>query len=125
MKALVVDDSRATRVILKRILSQVGFEELHEAANGQEAVALLDTLGEVDVALVDWNMPVMNGYELVRTVRSKARWDGLRLMMVTSENEADRIVAALELGADEYLMKPFGAEDVRDKLALLGMEVSR
>jgi two-component system chemotaxis response regulator CheY len=72
--------------------------------------------------LVDWNMPVMNGYEFVKAVRSFERFDAIPLMMVTTETEMDRVLAALEAGANEYVMKPFTKEMILDKLAILGLE---
>ncbi|HUA60983.1 MAG TPA: response regulator [Verrucomicrobiae bacterium] len=120
-KALVVDDSRAVRMILSKTLRELGFEVL-QAANGVEALDVMARNGEsVQLALVDWNMPEMNGIELVRRLRAQSRYDRLRLMMVTTETEIERITAALEAGANEYIMKPFSREVVEDKLRLLGV----
>jgi two-component system, chemotaxis family, chemotaxis protein CheY len=124
MNALIVDDSRTTRMVLKRILRDVGFTELHEAADGQEALEKLAAIDAPQLALVDWNMPVMNGLELVKAVRSRPEYEGLRLMMVTTESEMEQILTALDAGANEYLMKPFNADDLRDKLRLLGIGAS-
>lgn len=123
MRAMIVDDSKTTRRILSRILKAVGFDEVHEAGDG---VAALDVLREVecpDLALIDWNMPEMNGYELVKIIRMRKDFDELPLMMVTTESEADRVIAALEAGANEYVMKPFTEDMIRDKLEILGIEV--
>lgn len=122
MRALVIDDSRTTRRILARILTQVGFDELHEAGDGQDAIEVLERIGPVDLALVDWNMPVMNGYELVRAVRARPEWSSVCLLMVTTESGIEEVSAALDAGANEYLMKPFNAGDLKGKLALLGIE---
>jgi two-component system chemotaxis response regulator CheY len=75
----------------------------------------------VDLLLVDWNMPVMNGYELVRAVRANPVLCEVRIMMVATETSLSQVALALEAGADEYLMKPFVKESVFDKLAILGM----
>ena len=120
MKALVVDDSKAMRSILKRILKDLGFE-VFEAANGQEGLERLAKVGAPDLALVDWNMPEMNGLEFVRAVRSDPAYNNLRLMMVTTETETERVAAALEAGANEYIMKPFPKDALIEKLTMLGI----
>ncbi|MCB9616711.1 MAG: response regulator [Sandaracinus sp.] len=121
MEALVIDDSRTMRKILGKILSRVGFSVVHEAGDGVEALETLRRIGPVALALVDWNMPHMNGYDFVRLVRSRRDFDALRLMMVTTETEAERVYAALEAGADEYVMKPFTEEVILGKLEILGL----
>jgi two-component system, chemotaxis family, chemotaxis protein CheY len=120
MHALVVDDSRAMRSILSHILRQLGFE-VSEAANGRDALNQLGQFGRFDLALVDWNMPEMNGLEFVRQVRSDSRHNELRLMMVTTETEMSQVATALQQGANEYVMKPFTKEIIQDKLELLGL----
>ena len=120
MRALIVDDSRATRSVIKKILIEVGFE-VFEAAHGVEALQRLKDLGQPDVLLVDWNMPEMNGYDLVCAVRGDHQYDKVPLMMVTSETEMSQMARALEAGANEYVMKPFTKEAISDKLALLGL----
>jgi len=118
MRALVIDDSRAMRVILKSILSGLGYETM-EAGNGQEGWDTLRKSGPFTLALVDWNMPIMNGYDFVRTVRADHSHDAMRIVMVTTEVETSQICKALEAGANEYVMKPFTKEVLRDKLSLL------
>ncbi|GGS86378.1 chemotaxis protein CheY [Planobispora rosea] len=119
--ALVIDDSRAMRLILRRIVTQLGFE-VHEAGNGREALELLETLDPMpQVALIDWNMPEMNGLEFVTAVRSQERFRRMTLMMVTTESEHGQIVRALAAGAHEYVIKPFTPEAIAEKLALLGL----
>ena len=120
MKALVIDDSKAMRSILKRILKDLGFE-VFEAANGQEGLERLAKVGAPDLALVDWNMPEMNGLEFVRAVRSDPAYNNLRLMMVTTETEPECVAAALEAGANEYIMKPFPKDAFIEKLTMLGI----
>lgn len=120
MRALVVDDSRTMRRIVVRILGQLGYET-SEAGNGREALDLLEA-GEVyDLACIDWNMPVMDGLELVVAVRERLDWRALTLMMVTTESEHGQIVRALAAGAHEYMIKPFTPDAIRDKLELLGL----
>jgi two-component system, chemotaxis family, chemotaxis protein CheY len=121
MRAIVVDDSRAMRLILKRIVGQIGFE-VFEAEDGQAALDLLGTLDPLpNLALVDWNMPNMNGLEFVTAVRADARFREMTLVMVTTESEQSQIVRALAAGAHEYVIKPFTQGAMVEKLALLGL----
>jgi two-component system chemotaxis response regulator CheY len=120
VKALVIDDSKAMRSILKKILGEIGFEVI-QAGNGRQALEGLQRVGEFDIALVDWNMPEMNGYEFVCAVRDDEAFDGMLLMMVTTETEMSQVIKALEAGANEYVMKPFTKEVVVEKLELLGL----
>jgi len=125
MLTMVIDDSRAMRLILKRIVAQLGFEVV-EAANGKEAMDYLTTTlaGGTEIpglALVDWNMPEMNGLEFVTAVRAEPRLRSMTLMMVTTESEQSQIVRALAAGAHEYVIKPFTPDAIIDKLALLGL----
>lgn len=119
MKVLIIDDSRATRSFIKRMLTNVGFETF-EADNGQTALMVLSENRDIDLALVDWNMPVMNGLEFVKTVRQEPECEELLIMMVTTETEMDRVMQAVEAGANEYLMKPFTEDLLKEKLDLLG-----
>jgi two-component system chemotaxis response regulator CheY len=120
MRALIVDDSRATRTLIGRILRSLGFEVV-EASDGSEGLARLDETGGVDLALVDWNMPGMNGIDFVRAVRRQAAYDPMRVMMVTTENELENITLALEEGANEYVMKPFTRSVIAQKLEMMGL----
>ena len=118
--ALVVDDSSTTRMILKKILSAHGVDTV-EAANGSEALEQMSRHDEIRLALVDWNMPVMNGFEFIVEARKESRFDDVVMMMVTTESEIDKVAAALKAGANEYLMKPFTKDILAEKLLLLGM----
>lgn len=120
MRALIVDDSRATRTIIRRMLTEVGFEVV-EATDGVDALRRLKEIGQADVLLVDWNMPEMNGYDLVCAIRGDHHYDKVPLMMVTSETEMGQMAKALEAGANEYVMKPFTKAVIAAKLALLGV----
>jgi len=120
MKALVVDDSRAIRMIIARQLISLGFSTV-QAADGEEALAAVTASGPFDVALVDWNMPVMNGLDFVRAIRSDRAHDEMAIMMVTTESEQSQVLAAIAAGASEYLMKPFSPESIEEKLAILGI----
>jgi two-component system, chemotaxis family, chemotaxis protein CheY len=118
--ALVVDDSRAIRMILTRMLSDYGYEVL-QAGDGRQALSALSEKPDVSLAMVDWNMPEMNGLEFVQQVRADQSRAGLRIVMVTTETQMDQMVTALEAGADEYVMKPFNKEIIEDKLRLIGV----
>jgi two-component system chemotaxis response regulator CheY len=121
MRALVIDDSRAMRRIVGRILVDLGYDVV-EAGDGQEALDVLTSGAPLpDLACVDWNMPVMDGLTFVSKVREHREWRSLTLMMVTTESEQSQIVRALAAGAHEYLIKPFTADALRDKLLLLGL----
>ena len=120
MRALVIDDSRAMRRIVDGILTGLGFE-VRQAGDGRQALDVLDEGWVPDLVTVDWNMPVMDGLQFVSAVRANPGWRSVTIMMVTSESEQTQIVKALAAGAHEYLIKPFTADAVRDKLALLGV----
>jgi len=109
------------RLILRRIVSQLGFEVI-EAEDGKAALDLLGTVDEVPkLALIDWNMPNMNGLEFVIAARDDARLRDMTLVMVTTESEHGHIVRALAAGAHEYVIKPFTTDAMIEKLALLGL----
>lgn len=120
MQALVVDDSRAMRSILARLMTGLGFE-VSQAGDGAQALAALEAGLRPHVALVDWNMPVMDGLTFIKTVRSREELRDISLMMVTTESEQAQIVRALAAGAHEYVIKPFSDEVIAGKLALLGL----
>ncbi len=121
MTALVLDDSRAMRGVLAKILGRLGFQAV-EAGNGIEALAAMEREGErIQLILADWNMPVMNGLEFVKALRAQGRFAAVPVVMVTTETSADQMLDALNAGANEYIMKPFTAEMVEAKLRLLGI----
>ncbi len=119
MHCLIVDDSRAMRRILRTIVQRLGYETV-EAENGRIGVERLHETSDVGLALVDWNMPEMNGLEFVQAVRSEDRYQNVKLVMVTSETDPSRMVRALMSGADEFAMKPFTEQILVDKLKLIG-----
>jgi two-component system chemotaxis response regulator CheY len=121
MRVILVDDSRAMRMILRRIVGQLGFE-IMEAEDGQAALDAVNGSEQVpDLALIDWNMPRMNGLELVAALRDDPRTRNMTLVMVTTEGEQSQIVRALAAGAHEYVIKPFTSDSMVEKLALLGL----
>lgn len=108
------------RMILGKTLKEIGFE-ITEAGDGQQALDRLNQGEQVDLMLVDWNMPVMNGYELVCAVRANMLLSNIRIMMVTTETSIANVEKALAAGANEYLMKPFTKELLLEKLSMLGL----
>jgi len=120
-KALVVDDSKTIRIILGRILKELGYE-VCEAGNGKEALKVMESQkAAVNLVLADWNMPEMNGLELLKQLRQDPDLASLKVIMVTTETELDHVVSALEAGANEYVMKPFTRDILREKLELVGI----
>jgi len=118
--AIVVDDSRAIRMILGRTLRELGYE-VREAGNGIDALAALSDGPPADLVMADWNMPVMDGLELLRKIRSSPDFAAVPVVMVTTEAEIDQMAMALEAGATEYIMKPFTKEILADKLRVAGL----
>jgi two-component system, chemotaxis family, chemotaxis protein CheY len=118
-QALIIDDSRAMRSILRRQLTQLGFE-VFEACDGREGMSELRRHAGARLALVDWNMPEMNGHEFVKAVRAERQFDAVCLVMVTSEVATPIMALALSAGADDFFMKPFSGEMLREKLQQLG-----
>lgn len=119
-KALVVDDSSTVRSIITKMLTAWGIPSV-QAGNGQEALTVLNQNKDVNLALVDWNMPVMNGIEFVRQARQNKDFHAMKIVMVTTETEMTQVVAALEAGVDEYIMKPFTKEIFEEKLMMIGI----
>ena len=122
-RAMVVDDSRAVRMLITRALRGFGFEVM-EAANGRDALEALDAAeAPMELILTDWNMPEMNGLELVKEIRTRTRFAATPVIMVSTETERDQMVVALAAGATEYVMKPFTSESLAGKLRMVGLPV--
>ena len=120
MKALVIDDSRTIRMMLKKFLAMEGFDTLYEAGDGREALDKLKAVGPVDLALVDWNMPVMDGLDFVKSVRQDKQYGAMRLMMITTESQPEQVQAAMAAGANAFITKPFTNDVLRIKLDSMG-----
>uniref|UniRef100_A0A7C4JQ98 Response regulator n=1 Tax=Thermodesulfobacterium geofontis TaxID=1295609 RepID=A0A7C4JQ98_9BACT len=114
-KILVVDDSKAIREIERKYLEELGFEVL-EAENGEKALKILEENPDIKLILLDWHMPVMNGYEFLLKLRSNPKWTDIKVMMVTTENQQKSVIEAIMAGANEYLMKPFDKEMLEVKV---------
>ena len=115
MKILVVDDMSTMRRIVKNILKQLGFNNLEEAENGQEALTKLkaDTYGFV---VSDWNMPVMMGIDMLRAIRADEALKKNPVLMVTAEAQKENLMEAVQAGVSNYVVKPFTAETMQDKI---------
>ncbi len=121
-KALVVDDSKAIRQIERKYLEELGFEVL-EAEHGKEALEVLNEHPDVSLILLDWHMPVMNGYEFLKVLRSNPKYQDIKVMMVTTENQQKSVIDAIMAGANEYLMKPFDKEMLETKIRFIFEEI--
>lgn len=118
---LVVDDSKTIRMVLRKILRELG-HEVCEAGDGQEALKVMETAKDsIKVVLTDWNMPVMNGLDLLKHLRKDPALASLIIIMITTETETENMMAALEAGANEYVMKPFTKEILKEKLEMVGI----
>jgi two-component system chemotaxis response regulator CheY len=115
MKIMVVDDMSTMRRIVKNILKQLGFGNVEEAENGQEALAKMraDRFGFV---VSDWNMPVMSGIELLRAIRADGALKDIPVLMVTAEAQKENIIEAVQAGVSNYIVKPFTAETLQEKM---------
>jgi len=124
MKIMSVDDSKATRLFIKRAIDVLGFEFL-EAANGKEGLEILEKeKGKVNLILLDWNMPVMDGMEMLEILKSSDLFKDIPVTVVSTELERQKISEAVNKGAKNYLIKPFTQEDLIGKIMEnLGMEL--
>lgn len=115
MKILVVDDFSTMRRIVKNVLKQIGFENIEEAEDGAQALAKLRT-GGFGFMVSDWNMPNMDGLQLLKAVRADAALKSLPVLMVTAEAEKHMVVTAIQAGVNNYVVKPFTAEIFKEKM---------
>jgi two-component system, chemotaxis family, chemotaxis protein CheY len=115
VKVLVVDDMSTMRRIVKNVLRQIGFSDIVEAENGQEALGKLKS-GDFGLVVSDWNMPVMQGIDLLRAVRADPTLKALPFLMVTAEAQKENIIEAVQAGVSNYIVKPFTAEALQEKL---------
>lgn len=115
MNALVVDDSAAMRRMQQKALEALGFV-VQVAKDGREAMQILHATEACDLVLTDWHMPELDGIGLVQEIRQDARWCRLRVIMVTSDAVMNSVQQALDAGVDDFLMKPFSAEALADRV---------
>jgi two-component system chemotaxis response regulator CheY len=115
MTVLIVDDYKTMLRIIRNLLKQIEFNNVDEAADGGEALAKLRA-GNYGLVISDWNMVPMTGLQLLQEVRADPRLKALPFIMVTAESKADNVVAAKQAGVSNYIVKPFNAETLRDKI---------
>lgn len=115
MKILIVDDFSTMRRIIKNLLRDLGFNNTHEADDGNTALPLLKG-GNFDFLITDWNMPGMQGIDLLRAVRADPNLSALPVLLVTAEARRDQIVLAAEAGVNGYIVKPFTAQTLKEKI---------
>jgi two-component system chemotaxis response regulator CheY len=115
MKILIVDDFPTMRRIVRNIFKQLGFENFEEAEDGAQAYAKLKT-GGFGFVVSDWNMPNMDGFEFLKKVRSDPELKNMPFLMVTAEAEKDKVITAIKAGVSNYVVKPFTAEILKEKM---------
>lgn len=120
MRALVLDDEDDVRHLLGLMLGRLGFA-VSEGAHGEEGLEILRNSTPVDVILLDWRMPVMDGPAFLRATQKNPALKPIPVMMLTGLNEMDDVATALKLGAKEYLMKPITQRTLKEKLSILGL----
>ncbi|MCL2182762.1 MAG: response regulator [Chitinispirillia bacterium] len=118
MRMLLVDDSVTMRRIQKTQVGGLGVTDVLEAGDGQEALGKLKSNMPIDLVLLDWNMPIMDGITFLKTVRADDTYKDVKIIMCTSESEKSRVVEALKSGANNYIVKPFTPEALKEKLGL-------
>lgn len=116
MRVLIVDDFSTMRRIIKNLLSDLGFNNTVEAEDGHSALAVLRQ-DAVELVITDWNMPGMSGIELLRAIRADAKFRALPVLMVTAEAKREQIIEAAQAGVNGYIIKPFTAQTLEEKLA--------
>jgi len=115
IKILVVDDFSTMRRIVKNILKQIGYTEIDEAEDGNGALAKLRQ-DKYDLIVSDWNMPNMTGLDLLKAIRADGALNGIPVLMVTAEAKKENVVEAIKAGVNNYIVKPFTAEVLREKI---------
>jgi len=115
MKILIVDDFSTMRRIIKNLLRDLGFQNTHEADDGQTALPMLQS-GNFDFLVTDWNMPGMQGIDLLKAVRADPKLSSLPVLMVTAESKREQIVEAAQAGVNGYIVKPFTAQTLQEKI---------
>ncbi len=121
MRAIAVDDSTLARFRVKAALLHAGFSEVLEAAEGYQALEILSDEPQVDLVLVDWIMPGMQGPELIRAIRSDHTYDDIPILLVSTESNPGEVEKALALGANGYIRKPFSNRDLLSGLKSIGL----
>jgi two-component system chemotaxis response regulator CheY len=124
LKVLVVDDMMSMRNIVKRALLEIGYKDIHDALNGEDALEKLKS-GGFGLVLLDWNMPIMSGIELLRIIRADPTLQILPVLMITAEAKMDNIMEAVQTGVSDYLVKPFSGQALQEKLGKIFQKLSK
>jgi two-component system chemotaxis response regulator CheY len=124
LKVLVVDDMMSMRNIVKRALLEIGYKDIHDALNGEDALEKLKS-GGFGLVLLDWNMPIMSGIELLRIIRADPALQTLPVLMITAEAKMDNIMEAVQTGVSDYLVKPFSGQALQEKLEKMFQKLSK
>jgi len=124
LKVLVVDDMMSIRNIVKRALLEIGYKDIYDALNGEDALEKLKS-GGFGLVLLDWNMPVMNGIELLRIIRADSALRTLPVLMITTEAKMENIMEAVQAGVSDYVVKPFSAQALQEKLEKIFQKLSK
>jgi two-component system chemotaxis response regulator CheY len=124
MKILIVDDFAMMRKIIKNLLKDLGYKDLYEAENGKEAFQLIQK-HTFDLVVTDWNMPELDGYELLKMIRMNDNVSSLPVIMVTAEAKKSQIVAAAKAGVNGYIVKPFTGKQIKDKMSKIFDRIGR
>jgi two-component system chemotaxis response regulator CheY len=120
VRALVVDDAKVARIMVARMMTELGFE-VTQAENGKDALSKIDDDGLPDAVVTDWNMPEMDGAELARALRNRDDMKTVPILMISSEADPRRVAKALLAGVDEYLFKPVDTAMIRERLEVMGV----
>ncbi len=118
LEILVVDDISSLRTIIRVLLRNMGYTRVSEAANGSDAIAILQQK-KIDLIISDWNMPRMNGYELLKSVREDSTLRGIPFIMITGEACSAKIAMAVQLKVDQFILKPFSFEVLEEKINMV------
>jgi two-component system chemotaxis response regulator CheY len=126
IKILVVDDMAAMRKILKTLLAQLGYKNVDEAEDGKQALEILkQSPNKYGLVITDWNMPNMTGIELVQAIRSDENLKHLPILMVTAEAKKENVLMAIKAGVNNYIVKPFTAETLKEKIEKIFSSLSK
>ncbi len=117
MKILIVDDSSTMRRIVSNCLDKIGYREVVQAADGVEALEVLDKQKDVGLILADWHMPIMDGFTLLREIKSREGIQNIPFIMITTQTERQSVIDALQTGAANYIVKPFTPDVISEKIA--------
>ncbi len=117
MPILVVDDYKTMIRIIRNLLKQLGFDNVDEAADGEEAFQKMQSNGGFGLVISDWNMEPMTGYELLKQVRGDEKLKGTPFIMITAESKTENVIAAKRAGVNNYIVKPFNAATLKQKIS--------